>query len=58
MTPDEQKHLFTLFYRGDTATEGGHGIGMALVQRIVHLHRFHITVNTKDGHGTTFILRF
>lgn len=55
MSDDEQKNLFKPFYRGTSETSG-HGIGMALVQRIVTLHHFHISVRTKEGHGTIFTL--
>ncbi len=58
MSTDEQNHLFTLFYRGESSTETGHGIGMALVQRILALHHYHIQVLSKSGHGTTFSLYF
>ena len=58
MSTDEQKHLFTLFYRGESNSESGHGIGMALVQRILALHHYHIQVLSKSGHGTTFSLYF
>lgn len=56
MTPVELKNLFNLFYRGTSTSESGHGIGMALVQRIVKLHHYHIAVQSKNGHGTTFFL--
>ncbi len=55
MSDTEQKNLFRLFYRGATDTSG-HGIGMALVQRIVTLHRFSVNVHSKQGYGTTFVL--
>lgn len=55
MSPEEQKNLFHPFYRGSTETSG-HGIGMTLVQRIVALHHFRISVRSKQGHGTVFIL--
>ena len=56
MSDIEQKNLFRLFYRGSTNTSG-HGIGMALVQRIVLLHKFTLDVRSKEGHGTTFTLK-
>lgn len=57
MSESEQKNMFKPFYRGKENTSG-HGIGMALVQRIAHLHGFSIDVHSKEGHGTTFILYF
>lgn len=55
MSTTEQKNLFRPFYRGRNDSSG-HGIGMALVQRIVKLHRFTIIVSSKELHGTTFTL--
>ncbi|MCQ2197864.1 MAG: sensor histidine kinase, partial [Bacteroidaceae bacterium] len=47
MTPAEHRNLFRMFYRGSNHTEGGHGIGMALVQRIMVLHNACIDVQSK-----------
>ena len=57
MSETEQKKLFTLFYRGDS-TKGieGHGIGMALAQKIIHLHQGKISVFSKQQEGTTFVI--
>ena len=57
MTPDERHNLFRMFYRGSNHAEGGHGIGMALVQRIMKLHNASIDVQSKEGHGTKFIIK-
>lgn len=47
----------TLFYRGEQdKTIEGHGIGMALSQKIIHLHQGHITVHSEQNKGTTFIV--
>lgn len=58
MTPAEYRNLFRMFYRGSNHAEGGHGIGMALVQRIMVLHNARIDVQSKEGHGTKFIIFF
>lgn len=34
----------------------GHGIGMTLSQKIIRLHQGNITVHSKEGKGTTFIV--
>ena len=48
-------HIFEPFYRSEsTMTIRGHGIGLALTQRIIELHRGHISVNSIVGKGTTF----
>lgn len=53
----EKEQIFTLFYRGeqDKQTEG-HGIGMALAQKIIGLHQGHLAVHSKQGEGTTFTI--
>lgn len=51
----DKQNLFTLFYRGEQEkTIEGHGIGMALSQKIIRLHQGKITVHSEQGKGTTF----
>ena len=48
-------HIFEPFYRSEiTMTIKGHGIGLALTQRIIELHRGSISVESTVGQGTTF----
>lgn len=58
MNTTEQKNLFQMFYRGTSHSESGHGIVMALVQRILLLHKKSIAIHSKEGHGTTFTMKF
>lgn len=53
----EKENIFTLFYRGEQKmhTEG-HGIGMALAQKIIMLHQGRIAVHSRQGEGTTFVV--
>lgn len=53
-------HLFEPFYRSPSTTSvaPGHGIGLALTQRIVILHSGLITVQSKEGQGTTVTVKF
>lgn len=48
-------HIFEPFYRSEsTMTINGHGIGLALTQRIIQLHQGQIRVESTVGKGTTF----
>lgn len=59
MTEDELHNLFTLFYRGGQESMAeGHGIGMALAQKIIQLHHGKIAVHSEPQQGTTFIVEF
>ncbi len=53
-------HIFDRFYRADTSRTGGeshgYGLGLALAQKIAHLHDGEITVTSKEGKGSTFTL--
>ena len=56
----ELPHLFERFYRAHAAqarTQEGSGIGLALVQELIHLHGGTITVQSIEGIGTTFTIR-
>ena len=49
---DELPRLFEMFYRGDKARDraGGHGLGLAILQKILALHDLKCTAeNTKTG---------
>jgi len=48
-------HIFEPFYRGEYNAEGS-GVGLAIVQDIIALHRGRIAVTSEDGKGTCFTL--
>lgn len=55
LSETDKQNLFTLFYRGEQEKLiEGHGIGMALSQKIIRLHQGNITVHSEQGKGTTF----
>ena len=53
--PDDLPHLFEPFYRSahTTSIAAGHGIGLALTQRIVQLHNGKLEIDSTVGVGTT-----
>ena len=58
IAPEEQKHIFDRFYRGDPArSRGGTGLGLALTRSIVLAHDGQISVNSILGKGSCFIVR-
>jgi two-component system CheB/CheR fusion protein len=54
-------HIFELFMQGSSSldrTQGGLGIGLTLVRRIISLHGGTVTANSGGlGHGTEFVVR-
>lgn len=49
------KNIFTPFYRGENKLfADGNGIGLSLTQKIIHLHKGSISVQSKQHLGTTF----
>ena len=49
MTPEQMERMFNLYY---TTREGGSGIGLSMVYRIVQLHDGEIEVESTRGKGT------
>lgn len=57
MPEDTKARIFDQFFQGDTShREAGNGLGLALAQRIVQLHRGDIQVDTAPGEGSTFVV--
>jgi len=57
ISPDEIDKIFTPFYRGENSEKAqGYGIGLALVNRILLLHKGEIIVQSHKGEGTTFVV--
>ncbi len=58
--PKEQlTHIFDRFYQADATLDRKHegsGIGLALARQFVELHEGTITVDSKEGHGSTFTI--
>jgi len=53
MSLEKQGHIFTPFY---TDKNRGTGLGLAIVKNIVDSHQGTISVDSKEGEGTTFTI--
>jgi len=55
ITPQEQKKVFERFYRADASRSQtkGYGLGLAICQSIVRIHKGYINIASKLGKGTT-----
>ena len=56
---EDQAKVFDRFYRVDKARSremGGNGLGLAIAQEIVHLHKGRIWIQSELGKGTTFFV--
>lgn len=58
ISKDELEQIFKPFYRGENKKfADGNGIGLTLTQKIIHLHKGNISVQSEPGMGSTFIIR-
>ncbi|OGK18054.1 hypothetical protein A2866_02900 [Candidatus Roizmanbacteria bacterium RIFCSPHIGHO2_01_FULL_39_8] len=56
----ELPHIFERFYRVDksrASSTKGYGLGLAIANEIVHLHKGSISVESKEKKGSTFIVK-
>lgn len=59
IAPEDLPNLFTSFYRGaNQHFSEGHGIGLALTQKIINLHEGTITIDSEQNKGTSITLQF
>ena len=59
ISEEDQEKIFDRFYRVDKARSremGGNGLGLAIAQEIVNLHKGSIRVESKQGQGAKFIV--
>jgi two-component system sensor histidine kinase PilS (NtrC family) len=54
MTPQQTEKIFEPF---QSSFEGGTGLGLAIVYQIVQAHEGRVWARSKQGQGTTFVLR-
>jgi signal transduction histidine kinase len=57
---DQQRQLFTKFFRGDAARArgiGGTGLGLVLARQILQAHGGEVGFESEEGRGSTFWIR-
>lgn len=55
---DDIKHIFERFYKGKNSSKDSVGIGLALAKTIIEKDNGYITVDSEEGEGTTFCIRY
>ena len=58
ISKDDLKHIFERFYKGKNSSWDSVGIGLALAKTIIEKDNGFITVTSKEGVGTTFIIKY
>jgi two-component system, NtrC family, nitrogen regulation sensor histidine kinase NtrY len=53
LTPEECERIFTPYY---TSKTHGTGLGLAIVQSVISDHHGRVSVTSKPGNGTTFVI--
>ena len=57
ISSEDRAHVFEWFYQGDAgAVAKGSGMGLALAQGLVRLHRGQLTFSSQPGQGSTFVV--
>ncbi|MBZ2188554.1 HAMP domain-containing histidine kinase [Alcanivorax sp. JB21] len=58
INPDDLERLLQPFERGVGSKEGGHGLGLAIVQRLCERFKWKLEVASEVGHGTQVRISF
>lgn len=58
MSPDQLERLMQPFERGANNTEGGYGLGLAIVQRLCERSKWRLEFASHEGQGTQVRIRF
>ena len=59
ISPEDIPHLFNRFYRADESRQreqGESGLGLAIVKSLVEAHEGTVSVSSKEGEGSRFII--
>jgi len=57
ISKEDLPHIFTRFYRGKNASPDSVGIGLAMARSIIKEQNGDVTVESREGRGTTFFIR-
>lgn len=55
---EDLKHIFDRFYKSKNSAENSFGIGLSLSKSIIEKQNGYIQVETEQGKGTTFIIKY
>ena len=55
---EEQKNIFKRFYKGSSSSNDSFGIGLSLAKTIINKNNGTITVDSKKGKYTEFIIKY
>lgn len=58
ISPEDCRHIFDRFYKAKNASPGSVGIGLAMAKAIVEKQGGYITVDSKEGEGTTVTIKY
>jgi signal transduction histidine kinase len=58
ISPADAPHLFERFFRAEGQNSGGHGLGLAICQSIMHGHGGSVVQRPTPGGGATFEVRW
>lgn len=58
IAPEDLKHIFERFYRAGNAAKDSVGIGLAMAKAIIEKQGGYIMVDSKEGEGTVFIIKY
>jgi len=57
IAPENIRHIFDRFYRINSETSKGNGIGLNICKQIIEAHSGTISAESRQGKGSSFIVR-